>query len=464
VASSRARRSSSSRTRRDDGVTARFADAIVIGGGVAGLAAAAELGRRGRRVILLEARDRLGGRVFTARPKGWRRPVELGAEFIHAGNDELWRVIRRHRLKTVRVPGGHWRFADGALQRVDDLAERLERVTGRIAKKKMAGWSFARFLRTQRELPASDRELAAGFVEGFEAAPMDEMSASAMAGETLDDAHQFIFPKGYDALVSALEADARRAAVHVMLDAAVKRVDWRRGAVHVHSRGGSFGAACAVVTVPLGVLQTRAPQRGAIVFAPALRAKGKLVARMRMGHVLRLTLRFDGRAWSQLVPEPLARAARGGFGFIHSRIDGVPVWWSLHGDSSVTGWAGGPAAVALCRKSENAVRDRALHSLGRVLNTSVAGLRRALNDWTMHHWSRDPFSRGAYSYVVCGHDDAAEKLAKAIGDTLFFAGEATAPRGETGTVHGALASGLRAAGEVRRALEERANRRPGRRS
>jgi monoamine oxidase len=452
VASSKARRSSSRAAPNRDGVDANAADAIVIGGGVAGLAAAAVLGRRGRRVILLEARERLGGRIHTVRPPGWRRPVELGAEFVHAGNDALWRVVRRHRLNTVRVPGGHWRFVDGTLRQIDDLAEQLEHVTGRIAERKMAGWSFARFLRAQRTLPEAQRELAAGFVEGFEAAPLNEMSASAMAGETLDDEHQFIFPQGYATLVSALEADARRAGVCIVPEAAVRRIDWRRGAVQVNSRAGSFRAACAIVTVPLGVLQRRPAQRGAITFAPALRGKEKLVARMRMGHVLRLSLHFERRAWSRLLPGALARAGRS-FGFIHSRVEGVPVWWSLYGDSSITGWAGGPAALALRRNSGRAIRDRALASLSVVWNTSKARLQRALRGWTMHPWSRDPFSRGAYSFVACGQDSAADKLAEPVGGTLFFAGEATAPRGETGTVHGALASGLRAAEEVRRATK-----------
>ena len=81
-------------------------DVLVIGGGVAGLAAAGELGRKGFSVTLLEARDRLGGRVWTLRPRGWPVPVELGAEFVHAGNKPLWNRLRRHRLRAERVLSG----------------------------------------------------------------------------------------------------------------------------------------------------------------------------------------------------------------------------------------------------------------------------------------------------------------------------------------------------------------------
>src|SRR3954470_714347 len=88
----------------------READAIIVGGGVAGLAAASELGRRGFRVVLLEARERLGGRGLTIQPRGWPGRVEPGAEFVHEGNPAFWRKLRQHRIATKLVPDAHWRF------------------------------------------------------------------------------------------------------------------------------------------------------------------------------------------------------------------------------------------------------------------------------------------------------------------------------------------------------------------
>jgi monoamine oxidase len=424
-------------------------DVIVIGGGVAGLAAARELGRRGFLVTLLEARDRLGGRVWTLRPRGWNGPVELGAEFIHAGNAPLWRRVRRHRIGHCPVPPRHWWLADGHLEQIDDIAERIEHVTGQIDPKRMQGWSFADFMAGRAKAFApEDRALARGFVEGFQAASTHRMSAAALADETLDDDEQFRLPRGYDQLVEALVGELPPKRVNVFLGTVVRLIDWRRSGVDVLAGRRGFSARAVIITLPLGVWQARPPQRGAVEFKPPLRARQKLIAKMGVGEVIRLSMRFDARRWKSILPDSLSRKARGGFGFIHSQVEGVPIWWSLSSAPVLTGWVGGPAAATLAERSKSGVFEKALTSLSRVLGATKRDVRRAVAAWETHNWSRDPFSRGAYSFTAAGSENAAEKLREPMQDTLFFAGEATADGEEVGTVHGALASGLRAAKEV----------------
>ncbi|MES2693328.1 MAG: NAD(P)/FAD-dependent oxidoreductase [Verrucomicrobiota bacterium] len=424
-------------------------DVIVIGGGVAGLAAAGALGREGWRVVLLEARGRLGGRIFTARPKGWSGAVELGAEFVHSGNRELWGRLKKHRIATRQVPGRHWLWREGRIELVDDLAERIARVTDEIQPRKMRGWSFADFMRGRAEsFAADDRTLAEGFVEGFQAAPQRQMSAVALKGETLDDAEQFVVPGGYDRLVEGLERELPRKRVTVVRGATVTRVAWLPHEVMVRASGQDFVARAAVITLPLGVLQAKSPQRGAVRFEPELREKRKLIAKMGVGQVMRIAVRCEVRRWRALLPPELRNAARGGIGFIHSQLEGMPVWWSMGSAPVLTGWAGGPAARALRGLSDAAIFERALASLAKMLGVSKIGLRGTVADWQLHNWMRDPFSRGAYSFTAAGQDDAAERLREPVRGTLFFAGEATADGEEIGTVHGALASGLRAAEEV----------------
>jgi monoamine oxidase len=430
-------------------IVVQQADVIVIGGGVAGLAAAGELARTGLSAIVLEARDRLGGRVFTTRPPGWDTPVELGAEFVHEGNEAFWRVTRGHGVLASRIQLRRWRLDGAELEPLEDIAGRIAAVTRRIDARRMRGWTFADYLRFKaRTIADADRDLAADFVEGFEAAPLDRMSAAALAGETLQDEEQFVLPGGYDSVVAALRQDLPESRVTVHLRTPVDTLEWRRGSVTVQAAARTFAAAAAVVTLPLGVWQARPPERGAVRFLPALRDKERILGRVHMGHVVRLTLRFGRPEWRRILPVVLRRAGREGFGFVHSRIDGVPVWWNLSGKPLLTGWAGGPAAIALSHRSTGGILERAVKSLSEIFGVPKAPLRAAIAGWAIHNWSRDPYSRGAYSFIAAGQEDAARRLRAPLQETLFFAGEATADGAEVGTVHGALSSGVRAAQEV----------------
>jgi monoamine oxidase len=114
----------------------------------------------------------------------------------------------------------------------------------------------------------------------------------------------------------------------------------------------------------------------------------------------------------------------------------------------LTAWAGGPAAEGLLLREESIVVAQALNTLARLLGLKRERLEGLLETWHMHDWQADPLARGAYSYVPVGGLDASRALAAPVDDTLFFAGEATDTDGRNGTVHGAIASGWRAAAEI----------------
>lgn len=430
----------------------RAADAIIIGGGVAGLTAAGALSRTGMRVVVVEARERLGGRIYTERRPGWPGPIELGAQFVHGGNEAFGRFLRQHRIRRHRVPARHWRFDSAGLREID-ATDGIAAVTKHIRERRMRGWSFEKFVRDlgDRVSPV-DRELAAGFVEGFEAAPCDQMSAVAIAGETLEDDEQYILPGGYDRVVDALLSEIPKDRATIAVRAPCRRITWRKGAVEVRTARGDFVGRAAIVTIPLGVWQAKPPNRGAIAFDPEPRLHRTLASKMGMGHVVRLNFRFDGRRWRGLLPEILRTAADKGFGFVHARPADVPVWWELQGVPVMTGWSGGPSARHLETKSPATIEAAALRRLAEVFGVAKATLKSAMVDSATHPWTRDPFSRGAYSFTRAGLDDASERFRTPLKGTLFFAGEATADGEETGTVHGAFSSGARAAEEVRRAL------------
>ncbi|HEV2722494.1 MAG TPA: FAD-dependent oxidoreductase, partial [Thermoanaerobaculia bacterium] len=142
-------------------------DVIVIGGGAAGLAATRDLAAAGRDVLLLEARNRLGGRVHTLHEANVAMPIELGPEFVHGEVEEIFRLARGTSVLIDRLPDLHHWSERGKLRERDDFWQRLERILVRAAKTPR-DVALAEFLKRSR-ITASDRKLVARFVEGYHA-------------------------------------------------------------------------------------------------------------------------------------------------------------------------------------------------------------------------------------------------------------------------------------------------------
>jgi len=136
--------------------------------------------------------------------------------------------------------------------------------------------------------------------------------------------------------------------------------------------------------------------------------------------------------------------------FLFSNDPDFPTWWTLYPlDAPVlTAWAPADSAERLSKLSDPEIFERAIESLARVLHVSLDRCRSELVQAFTHNWQMDPYSCGAYSYVAVGGADTQRDFAAPLDDTLFFAGEATNFTGHHGTVHGAIASGYRAAKEI----------------
>lgn len=426
----------------------RSVDVVVIGAGAAGLLAARELVRAGARVLVLEARDRPGGRILTARPAGADLPIELGAEFLH-GDAELTRaLLDEYGLRHVAGAGEAWRADRGRVTRAPDHFRKVGRVLARVDTER-EDESFAAFIaRTPggRALAGARRD-ALRFIEGFHAADTARISAhsvSASPDETTAMGRSARVVAGYDALTTALAAELGET---VQLRAVVRTLAWRRGRCDITWQDGrrreTVRARAAIVTVPVGVLA--APDRLAITPEPPVleRVRHQLV----MGDVVRIGFVFRERFW-----ESLRREGGEQLAFLHTPRAVCHVWWTQYPVAVplLVGWAGGPAAARLRRLEPTVRAARALAGLADAIGRSRASLRRLLVGWHTFDWSADPFSRGAYSYALVGGAEAAKALARPVEGTVFFAGEASAP--QSGTVEGALASGRRAARAALRAL------------
>jgi monoamine oxidase len=430
-------------------------DVVVVGAGAAGLAAAAALQAAGAEVLVLEARERVGGRVFTHHDP-CPVPIELGAEFIHGRATEVTQLLHRAETAAMDVAGDRWAARERQLRPMNDFWEQLDRVMRLLPRASARDRSFQKLLdgRPGGRRLAAQRRLALQWVEGFHGADPRNISVRALSeggwpGDDVEEQRQARVIGGYDRVIELLGAPL---ASRVHVGAVVARVAWSPGSVVLyvlHSDGRlRFGieARAAVVAVPLGVLKAPAGEVGAIEFVPALRSKQHALDRLAAGSVVRVTLRLRDRVWAPKY-ETLS--------FLHSTADDdFPVWWTAYPVNApiITGWCGGPRARRLAQLAPSELETRAISSLSRLLRISRQRLRSLVEAVWTHDWEHDPFARGAYSYQMVGGADAPATLARPVRRTLFFAGEATDTEGGTGTVDGAISSGRRAARQVLRAL------------
>ena len=206
--------------------------------------------------------------------------------------------------------------------------------------------------------------------------------------------------------------------------------------------------------MPIGVLRAPAGALGSIAFDPPVPAIEHAVSLTAMGPVVKLVLRFEHPFWmDRSLAERLRRPGLDQVSFLHSR-EKLPfsVWWTPYPVRAplLVGWVGGPPAAKLSALPTNELAAAAVRSLATMFSMAPRSLHRLLISVFYHDWVHDPFARGAYSYSRVGGHRAPEQLAKSVRGTLWFAGEASDHQGTTGTVHGAIASGWRAARQILR--------------
>jgi len=434
----------------------RSFDVLVVGAGAAGFAAAERLSRAGLSVVVLEARDRAGGRIFTRRVRGWPLPIELGAEFVHGKSDEIFEISREAGLLIDRLPDSHLQRTPSGFRSQHDLWARFDAVT-REMRTNRRDRSIAEFLRSRRRMSPAEKRLAAGMMEGYHAAILERASEHAFStrGElrlSPEDRMQFRFVSGYDGIVDSLRSRLDPKRCPVLFSAAVDRIRWRRGSVEAATARGIFRARHAIVTAPVGVLKPGPGGKPGIELDPDPPDQRRALDRLEMGQVVRVVLLFRRSFWEETEAVDRLRAREpenSEIAFVLAWGAPFPTWWTAAPAQvpMITGWAGGPAAKALQRFSKAQLVDQALETLGSVFELPAPKLRRLLVALHVHDWSADPWSRGAYSYETVGGASAPDVLARPVAGTLHFAGEAT-DRNQSGTVPGAIASGRRAARQI----------------
>ena len=409
-------------------------EVIVIGAGAAGLAAARTLLAHHRRVVVLEARDRIGGRAWTE-PDCLGLPFDHGASFIHAEHVNPWTAIaRRLGFATEIDPRRRRLYVEGRPATEAELGAFLAARETALGKVLAAGRG------------AKDQSLAEALVESGPWTPQAEVALGPwLLGTDNEAASAADFARtiaGQDRLVNwgygqLVAAYGRGLPVH--LGAAVRRIDWRRRRVVVDTGRERMHAPVAIVTLPIGVL---AAER--VRFEPPLPlSKLRAIDALPMGLLTKIALMFEG--------DPLGL---GDAFYLHEQTpDQRAALYMVRplGQDLITAFVGGSLARELEGAEEAAAADFALEPLVRIFGASI---RRRLKGVRQTRWSVDPFSLGSYSVARPGGADLRATLAESLADRLLFAGEACADQGWAATVAGAHRSGRTAARQAIRILSD----------
>lgn len=405
---------------------------IIAGGGAAGLMCAMKLLKTGNRVTLLEASNRLGGRIRTLHDGPFDRPVEAGFEFIHGNLPLTMELLNEANIdyKPVkgvmgRIVNGEWKAQDdftlGWKELIEEMNEVREDVTvDEFLEKKFSGNKYAQ-LRTS----------VIRFAQGFDLADTSKASVLALREEWMEEGdEQYRIRGGSDQLIRYMEDNCRRSGGIIHTSAAVKEIQWQKHQLTVVTTDGKryFGNKL-IITVPLGILQA---EPAAIEFLPAIDDYLTAARKIGFGSVVKICLQFK---------EPFWEEKKKNLGFIFAETP-VPTWWTQFPSSYplLTGWVGGPQAWQLEKNDEDAILQLALQSLSTIFRHTIDELKQLLTASYIANWHNDVFTRGAYSYNTVESGKVQELFSIPIQDTIFFAGEAFYSGSSPGTLEAAFVS------------------------
>jgi monoamine oxidase len=416
---------------------------IVVGAGASGIAAARRLHDAGYHVTVLEARNRIGGRVWTTFDLA-PYPIELGAEFIHGARALTWRSLEQYSLTGLpdapneafylychrQLHTAQISAAIPCLELLDTYSTIAETWVARQHPDTHLGAVLESWVtQTQAHVSPDIWRLIRHLVAAREACDIERLGVYGMSEQSYegDGAGRFRIAEGY---LTLLEYLAR--GLSIRLETPVQHVEWSTNSVRVRTvTGQHFQAELAILTVPLGVLQA-----DDIQFTPPLPAE-KLTAihALGAGHVDRIVLQFRSPFWPDDMPGVLTT--------LESQLWWRPGWGRTHEAPLLTALVGGRAAEQFEARPATAV-PAALDHLVTMFGTDV---KHAFAGGHFIAWGSDPWSKMGYSYVPVSAVGQRAQLAQPVDKVLFFAGEATNVM-RAATVHGALESGFRAADEV----------------
>lgn len=423
------------------------ADVIIIGAGAAGLMAAHELSKVGKQVTVLEARNRIGGRIHTLNDN---LHAELGAEFVHGDLPVTLRLLKEAGIELLPASGEMWHSRDGKFSKNAEQFEHWDLMMDKLNGLK-TDISIGDFLQQDfgDEKYTTLRAWVTRFVSGYDTADSFNASAFALRREwqSEDDGAQHRVKGGYGRMINYLVNTSEQNGVQFYLNAIAKRIHWTHGQVEVITFGSeSFKAKQLIIALPLGVLKADTSREAAITISPSIGACEEAISQIGFGSVVKVLLQFKTAFWED---QSITGVNLSDMGFILSG-EAIPTWWTQHPLPStlLTGWLGGPSAGRKKDMSDSELLEEGLQSLSRIFKIDINKLKNDLFASHVAHWTIDPFTLGSYAYDTLESTEARKVLSMPIDHTIYFAGEYLYDGPAMGTVEAALTSGLETAGKL----------------
>ena len=409
---------------------------IVVGAGASGLMVARELSRAGKSVVVLEARDRIGGRILPLDEQKFGYPAQGGAEFVDGASPYTRRLAREAGLTFVPHEIRSWRFRDGELfANYTELTSYLATIRPELKKLK-EDIPLTQFLDTRFGGPkhALLRRVIDQIAREYSAADPAYASTFALRDGWLSEGfRQGRLKEGHGALVEFLARECRENNTKILLEKEVRSIDVSGSTAKVSCADGSkFNTDKVILTVPVSLL-------GGMVLRPALPLVADAAARIGFGGAIKVLMKFKSRWWVDATSHDLSD-------FLVLFSDGPFVYLSQYPRDfpTLTAWVSGPRAWEYAHTPQAQIVDLALSSLAEIFSFPKKELEKMLVLSRVFNWTTDQYTRGAYSYATLDTALAKEDIRRSCSDMLIFAGEALGKE-DYASVEGALESGADAA-------------------